>query len=38
MSVLVFGSGKLDLIFPLPHLPAPAGTVLRPETRAGPGG
>jgi ribokinase len=38
MSVLVFGSINLDLIFPLPHLPAPGETVLGTAMRAEPGG
>lgn len=38
MSVLVFGSVNLDLIFPLPHLPAPGETVLGTAMRAEPGG
>jgi ribokinase len=38
VSVLVFGSINLDLIFRLPHLPAPGETVLGTEMRAEPGG
>lgn len=38
MTVLVFGSINLDLIFPLPHLPAPGETVLGTTMRAEPGG
>lgn len=38
MSVLVFGSINLDLIFPLPHLPAPGETVLGTAMRTEPGG
>lgn len=38
MTVLVFGSINLDLIFPLPHLPAPGETVLGTAMRAEPGG
>ena len=36
--ILVFGSINLDLIFPLPHLPAPGQTVLGPVMRIEPGG
>lgn len=38
MSVLVFGSANADLIFRVPHLPAPGETVLGPGWRALPGG
>ncbi|MBS0638738.1 MAG: ribokinase [Acetobacteraceae bacterium] len=38
MAVIVFGSINLDLIFPLPHIPAPGETVLGPSTRIEPGG
>jgi ribokinase len=36
--LVVFGSINLDLIFPLPHLPAPGQTVLGPTMRMEPGG
>ncbi len=36
--ITVFGSINLDLIFALPHLPAPGETVLGPTTRLEPGG
>ncbi len=36
--IVVFGSINLDLIFPLPHIPAPGETVLGPTTRIEPGG
>ena len=36
--ILVFGSINLDLIFNLPHIPAPGETVLGPTTRIEPGG
>lgn len=36
--VIVFGSINLDLIFPLPHLPAPGETVLGKEMTIEPGG
>ena len=36
--VIVFGSINLDLIFHLPHIPAPGETVLGPSTRIEPGG
>ena len=36
--VVVFGSINLDLIFNLPHIPAPGETVLGPRTRIEPGG
>jgi ribokinase len=36
--LVVFGSINLDLIFPLPHLPAPGQTVLGPAMRIEPGG
>jgi ribokinase len=36
--ILVFGSINLDLIFPLPHLPAPGETVLGPAMTIEPGG
>lgn len=36
--IVVFGSINLDLIFALPHLPAPGETVLGPTTRIEPGG
>lgn len=38
MTVLVFGSINLDLIFALPHLPAPGETVLGTALRMEPGG
>lgn len=38
MSVLVFGSANADLIFRVPHLPAPGETVLGPGWRAMAGG
>ena len=38
MAVVVFGSINLDLIFALPHIPAPGETVLGPSTRIEPGG
>ena len=36
--IVVFGSINLDLIFPLPHLPAPGQTVLGPSMQIEPGG
>jgi len=36
--ILVFGSINLDLIFPLPALPAPGETILAPAVRIEPGG
>lgn len=36
--IVVFGSINLDLIFPLPHIPAPGETVLGPNVRQEPGG
>jgi ribokinase len=36
--IIVFGSINLDLIFPLPHLPAAGQTVLGPDMRIEPGG
>jgi ribokinase len=36
--IVVFGSINLDLIFPLPHLPAAGQTVLGPDMRIEPGG
>ncbi len=36
--IIVFGSINLDLIFSLPHIPAPGETVLGPSTRIEPGG
>lgn len=36
--IIVFGSINLDLIFPLPHLPAAGETVLGPDMRIEPGG
>jgi ribokinase len=36
--IIVFGSINLDLIFPVPHIPAPGETVLGPSTRIEPGG
>lgn len=36
--ILVFGSINLDLIFPVPALPAPGQTVLGPAARIEPGG
>jgi ribokinase len=36
--IIVFGSINLDLIFPLPHIPAPGETVLGPSVRIEPGG
>ena len=36
--IVVFGSINLDLIFTLPHIPAPGETVLGPSTRIEPGG
>ena len=36
--IVVFGSINLDLIFPVPHIPAPGETVLGPSTRIEPGG
>lgn len=36
--ILAFGSINLDLIFPLPHLPAPGETVLGPAMTIEPGG
>jgi ribokinase len=38
MTVLVFGSINLDLIFPLPHLPSVGETVLGAALRIEPGG
>lgn len=38
MSVLVFGSANADLVFRVPHLPAPGETVLGPGWRAMAGG
>ena len=38
MAIIVFGSINLDLIFALPHIPAPGETVLGPTTRIEPGG
>jgi ribokinase len=38
MTVLVFGSINLDLIFPLPHLPSAGETVLGTTLRTEPGG
>jgi ribokinase len=38
VAVVVFGSINLDLIFALPHIPAPGETVLGPATRIEPGG
>lgn len=38
MTVLVFGSINLDLIFPLPHLPSVGETVLGTALRTEPGG
>ncbi len=38
MAIVVFGSINLDLIFALPHIPAPGETVLGPSTRIEPGG
>jgi ribokinase len=38
MTVLVFGSINLDLIFPLPHLPSVGETVLGTTLRTEPGG
>jgi ribokinase len=38
VSVLVFGSANADLVFRVPHLPAPGETVLGPGWRAMPGG
>ncbi len=36
--IVVFGSINLDLIFAVPHIPAPGETVLGPATRIEPGG
>jgi len=36
--IVVFGSINLDLIFPLPSLPAPGQTILGPTLRTEPGG
>ncbi len=36
--IVVFGSVNLDLIFAVPHIPAPGETVLGPSTRIEPGG
>src|SRR5882672_7999161 len=36
--IVVFGSINLDLIFPLPYLPAPGQTVLGPTMQVEPGG
>lgn len=36
--VIVFGSINLDLIFAVPHIPAPGETVLGPSVRIEPGG
>jgi ribokinase len=36
--VIVFGSINLDLIFPVPHIPAPGETVLGPSVHIEPGG
>jgi len=36
--ITVFGSINLDLIFSVPHIPAPGETVLGPSTRLEPGG
>lgn len=36
--ILAFGSINIDLIFPLPHLPAPGETVLGPAMTIEPGG
>ena len=36
--IVVFGSINLDLIFPVPHIPAPGETVLGPATHIEPGG
>jgi len=36
--IVVFGSINLDLIFPLPHIPAPGETVLAPDLALAPGG
>jgi ribokinase len=36
--IVVFGSINLDLIFPLPRIPAPGETVLAPELAIAPGG
>jgi ribokinase len=38
VMIIVFGSINLDLIFSLPHIPAPGETVLGPSTRIEPGG
>jgi ribokinase len=38
MSVLVFGSANADLVFRVPHLPAPGETVLGPGWKAMAGG
>lgn len=38
MSVLVFGSANADLIFAVPHLPAPGVTVMGEGVRSFPGG
>ena len=36
--IVVFGSINLDLIFPLPHIPAAGETVLGPDLVIAPGG
>jgi ribokinase len=36
--IIVFGSINLDVIFPVPHIPAPGETVLAPSIRIEPGG
>ena len=38
MTVIVFGSINLDMIFSLPNIPCPGETVLGPSTRIEPGG
>jgi ribokinase len=38
MSVIVFGSANADLVFPVPHLPAPGVTVMGEGVRSFPGG
>lgn len=38
MTVIVFGSINLDLVFPVSHLPAPGETVVGPALRLEPGG
>ncbi|MCS6921219.1 MAG: ribokinase [Elioraea sp.] len=38
MTVIVFGSINLDLVFPVSHLPAPGETVIGPTVRLEPGG